>query len=122
MNFLFIFRGTIAQIKQTPGKVFDINTYTKIKEIRMQVWIGMFQALYFKSVRYLRYRYWTKSRQMRSHWLIQTLKNSVKKGQYTYMNVDTGKRVCSVAFHLLYNINKNVLEKCKTCKKEFCCF
>ena len=28
------------------------------------------------------------------------------------MNVDTGKRVCSVAYHLLYNINKNVLVKC----------
>ena len=71
-----------------------------------------FKPFTFKSVRYLRYRYWTKSRQMRSQWLIQTLKNSKKNGKYTYMDVDSGERVCSVAFRLLYNINKNFLVKC----------
>ena len=91
------------------------NILKTVKEFKLKKCsceMDCYQSFKLKNIRYLRYRYWTKSRQMRSQWLIQIMKNSERKGRYQYMNTDSGERVCSKAFLKLYNINKNLLVKC----------
>ena len=71
------------------------------------------QSLTYKTLRFLRYKYWTRSRQMRSQWLIQTVKNSETGGKFSFLTTENGLKVCSIAFLKAYGINKNLLVKCR---------
>ena len=73
-----------------------------------------FKSLTYKSLKFLRYKYWTRSRQLRSQWLIQTVKNSESKGKFSYFTTENGHKLCSIAFLKAYGINKNLLVKCRS--------
>ena len=73
-----------------------------------------FELFNIKSVKSLRYQYWSKSRYARSQWLIQTLKVATQNGKYKMLSMDSGETVCMKAFKKLLNINKNMVVKCSS--------
>lgn len=65
-----------------------------------------------KTIKLLRYRYWSKSQLHRNQWLIQAVSNSDFRGRFRYLTMDNGQQVCCSAFLKIYHINKNKLTKC----------
>lgn len=71
------------------------------------------EAYSVRTVHALRYRFWSKNRQMRAQWLIQTIKIGKKFGRFLKLRTDDGINVCSKAFLALYKLNKNMLGHCR---------
>ena len=59
----------------------------------------------------LREKYWLKSREARTQFLVHTTSMRVKNGRFTYIRLDTGKEVCQRAFCCLLRVNKNALTR-----------
>ena len=66
-----------------------------------------------ESLKYIRYKLWSKTRQMRAQWILQTLRNGKKTGRFLHLTMENGMHVCRRSFLKLCNLDKNMLVRCR---------